>query len=94
MARSVDQANDLTQDDGDAPGSEQSVEGTLIEPPYDCDLDEHSDGANYDRRQYNTPPGRCSSHADAGNHIGAEHKQLAMGKIDDAEHAEDNRQAE
>jgi hypothetical protein len=94
MTRSVDQTNHLTQDNGDAPGSEQSIEWTLVETPDDGNFDKYSYGTNQEWRQPNTPPRRASDPANRGNHIGAEHEELAMRQIDNAEHAEDDRQAE
>lgn len=80
-------------DQADAPGRDDGVEGTAVEPPHHESLDGNPDearrrGAAQDGKRQREA-GSCGRDGD----VGPAHDQLAMGEVDDPHHAENHREA-
>ncbi len=92
--RAERQHDQLLQRDRQAPGGEDRVQSAPIDVAHQQDLDGEAGGADDDRRGNDGEPERRAGAGDGDRRVGAEHKQLAMGHVDDPHHAEHDNQPE
>ena len=96
IARPPDQDHEILDHQGQAERRQQLKQlGRVIDPPQQHHFDQHADHGDDQRRGDDAAPKTDRTGKPLGQrecHIGAEHVERAMGEIDDARHAEDDRQ--
>ena len=96
VARSPDQHHQILDHQGQAEGRQQLKQfRRMIDPPQQHHLDQHADRRDDQPGGDDAAPESDRAGKSLGQRerdIGAEHVERAMGEIDDARHAEDDRQ--
>src|SRR6185312_5330 len=88
-----DERDQADEQQAQAPGGEHGVDDAAVEEAHDEPLDDKPDDADHDRRHHQHGDIDVDAGLGAGDgRIAAEHDELAMGEIDHAHHAEDDRQ--
>ena len=90
-ARAEQDQRALRGDQADAPGGDDRVERAAVEVADDEALEQDADEAREQRAADDRQRQRRPELGDGHRHVGAGHDELAMGEIDDAHHAEDDR---
>src|SRR6185312_1775815 len=88
-----DKRDEADEQQAQAPGREHGVDDAAVKETHDESLDDEPDDADHDRRHHQHGEVDVDAGFGAGNRrVAAEHDELAMGEVDDAHHAEDDRQ--
>ena len=97
LARAPDQQHEILDDEGDAKSREQLKQNRrVIDSAQQQHFDERADQGDAERREHDRAPEAKGAAQPVGQRvtdIGAEHVEGAMGEIDDAGYAENDRQA-
>src|SRR6267143_1670189 len=89
-----DQPDALLEHHGQAEGEQQPLQRVLdVDPAQQRGLDEHTEDADEDRRD-DQRAGKPERALHLVRRVGAEREERAVGEVDDADHAEDDRQAQ
>ena len=103
FTRAENRAIGLLQDQAQTPGGEQRIQRALVEMPYQHPFHQHSERPGRDEGQYHREEevageqsGKIGLEEIRGHpgDVGAEDHELAMGHVDDAHLAEDDRKTE
>ena len=82
------------QDDAHAPGGEQRLQWSIVDPLDDAAFDDQPEKPDHNKGDRYREEGIAAELADHGGGIGADHDQLAVRHVDDAGNAEDDRETE
>ena len=94
VAEAEDRLGALAQQQAQAPGHDQRVERPLVERPHQPALDRVAEHAADDERERHRREVRPAVLLRDVGAVGADHHQLAVREVEDAEQAEHDRQAE